>query len=136
MVGGNSHLNIKIAKNQAKFSPSGKLLVVPTLIVAVYAQSWKPLRNGKNVIAVFREILVATAATDFLALRDFIIPFYIEYIFLLASQWLWQVNTHHRLIDYIMKWIALGICHRQYIGAVSGKFCFYIQPINLPRCDR
>ncbi len=74
MICRNVHRNFIITKSQGKFTSSGELIVLPAFEIAVHAHTRKPLCDGVQIIAVFGEIFVTTAAAHRYPVWNVVIP--------------------------------------------------------------
>src|SRR5262245_19134205 len=107
MIGRHGHLHFEVSKAKSKLARPGKLMVLPSLVVAISAETGIPLRHRVIVIIVFREIFITASCTaesyEITTVRNPVIPIDVEYKFL---PWLYRrrkIDFHHRFVYRIMK---------------------------------
>ncbi len=110
MVGRYGHLYLEISKAECELTGTGKLVVLPALVIAVPAETWIPLGHGIIIIPVFGKMFIAatgTAKTDKIsAIGDLIIPVTFKNEFLAGLQGRGQHHFHHRFVDGVTEWFA------------------------------
>ena len=80
---------------------------MPSLEVRVDRHAWKPFGHGIEVVAILGKILVSWSATDVAyAVGDVEAPINGKANGLSCLQWLWEIDTHHGLVDGYVERLA------------------------------
>src|SRR5688572_22565229 len=104
MICGHGDANFVIPEGKCKLTCPQKLLILPSIIIIVYAHAREELRDGINIISIFRKIFKATALSENVAVNDVKSPFDCEGKFLATFQRLWQIKPHHGIVDGKLNW--------------------------------
>src|SRR5690606_15048057 len=86
VIGRHGNAYFVIAERQCEFTGSKKLFVLPSVHVVVNTHPRKELRDGIEVVAVFREVLHAAALSEDVAVYDIKGPIDVIHNFFTALQ--------------------------------------------------
>ncbi len=121
MIGRYRHFHTEVSECEGKFAPTCKLMVLPSLKIGIHAQSWIPLTQGENMVAVLRKELISTTSTVFHAVDDVVIPFHFENEFHSRHQIAGHIHPHHGLVDGVFQRFARRIGYRNNLVTVGSQ---------------
>ena len=121
MIGRYCDFHIVITKLQSKFTSAPKLHILPPFYIVVNTESREKLGNCITFVPI-RKWFISGATTIVKIIVNVIPPFNLKVESFSWSQWFYQIDSHHGLIDQIGKRTSIRIFHILNIETTLKRF--------------